>query len=110
MGEVPLHVTEEMLPLMSEVASMWQRTRYQSSVGVFPWNAKPLGCTGGLDVIRNEAWPFYRTSSGVRLCWVSKNLKDLKNALREITVMCDHIGDTFEKAETEYVESGGTGH
>ena len=26
-------------------------------------------CTGGLDVIRKEAWPFYRTSSGVRLCW-----------------------------------------
>ena len=23
----------------------------------------------GLDVIRNEAWPSYRTSSGVRLCW-----------------------------------------
>ena len=25
--------------------------------------------TGGLDVIRKEAGPFYRTSSGVRLCW-----------------------------------------
>ena len=25
--------------------------------------------TGGLDVIRKETWPFYRTSSGVRLCW-----------------------------------------
>ena len=25
--------------------------------------------TGGADVIRNEAWPFYRTISGVRLCW-----------------------------------------
>jgi len=24
---------------------------------------------GGLDVIRKEARPFYRTSSGVRLCW-----------------------------------------
>jgi hypothetical protein len=24
---------------------------------------------GGLDVIRKEAWPFYRTSPGVRLCW-----------------------------------------
>ena len=24
---------------------------------------------GALDVIRKEAWPFYRTSSGVRLCW-----------------------------------------
>jgi len=26
-------------------------------------------CTGGLDVIRKEAWPFYRTISGVRLFW-----------------------------------------
>ena len=24
-------------------------------------------CTGGLDVIRKEAWPFYRTNSGVRV-------------------------------------------
>ena len=26
-------------------------------------------CTGGLAVIPKEAWPFYRTISGVRLCW-----------------------------------------
>ena len=26
-------------------------------------------CTGGLDVIRKEAWSFYRTVSGVRLNW-----------------------------------------
>ena len=26
-------------------------------------------CAGGLDVIRKEAWSFYRTISGVRLCW-----------------------------------------
>ena len=26
-------------------------------------------CTGGSDVIRKEALPFYRTLSGVRLCW-----------------------------------------
>ena len=26
-------------------------------------------CTGGPDVIRKEAWPFYRTISGVRLRW-----------------------------------------
>jgi len=26
-------------------------------------------CTGGLDVIRKEAWPFLKTISGVRLCW-----------------------------------------
>ena len=28
---------------------------------------KPAGLA--VDVIREEAWPFYRTSSGVRLCW-----------------------------------------
>ena len=26
-------------------------------------------CAGGPDVIRKEAWSFYRTISGVRLCW-----------------------------------------
>ena len=26
-------------------------------------------CIGGLDVIQKEAWPFYKTSSGVRLSW-----------------------------------------
>ena len=26
-------------------------------------------CTGGLDVVRKEAWSLYRASSGVRLCW-----------------------------------------
>ena len=26
-------------------------------------------CTGGPDVIQKEAWSFYKTSSGVRLCW-----------------------------------------
>ena len=26
-------------------------------------------CTGGPDATRKEAWPFYRTISGVRLCW-----------------------------------------
>ena len=25
--------------------------------------------TGGPDVIRKEAWPFYSTIFGVRLCW-----------------------------------------
>jgi len=35
-------------------------------------------CTGGPDVIRKEAWPFYTTISGVRLnIGCSKNLEDL---------------------------------
>ena len=33
-------------------------------------------------MIQKEAWPFYRTSSGVRLRWVSKNLKDLRDGVR----------------------------
>ena len=33
-----------------------------------------------LDVIRKEAWPFYRTSSGVRLCWELENPKGPKGA------------------------------
>jgi len=32
-------------------------------------------CTGGSDVIQKEAWPFYRTSSDVRLCWVLEEPK-----------------------------------
>ena len=28
-------------------------------------------------MIRKEAWSFYRTGSGVRLCWELENLKDL---------------------------------
>jgi len=54
--------------------------------------------TGGADVIRKEAWSFYRTISGVRLCWEleepqgpegpvsayvgrSEDLKDLKGSI-----------------------------
>ena len=32
-------------------------------------NLKNLKDLGGADVIRKEAWPLYRTISGVRLCW-----------------------------------------
>ena len=32
-------------------------------------SSQVMGPGGGLDVIRKEAWSFYRTSSGVRLCW-----------------------------------------
>ena len=34
-----------------------------------PHERQAILCTGGPDVIRKEAWPFYRTISGVRLCW-----------------------------------------
>ena len=37
-------------------------------------------CTGGLDVIRKEAWPFYRTISGVRLYRVLEEPKGPKGS------------------------------
>ena len=40
-------------------------------------------CTGGADVIRKEAWPFYRTISGVRLCWELEEPKGPKRRSRE---------------------------
>ena len=48
--------------------------------GVQPVSAAIL-CAGGLDVIRKEAWPFYRTSSGVRLCWELEEPKGPKGCL-----------------------------
>ena len=33
------------------------------------------------DVIRKEAWPFYRTIPGVRLCWELEEPKGPKGAL-----------------------------
>ena len=41
-------------------------------------------CTGGPDVIRKGPWSFYRTISGVRLCWEleqPKVLKDLQDLM-----------------------------
>ena len=32
-------------------------------------------CTGEPDVIRKGEWPFYRTISGVRLCWELEELQ-----------------------------------
>ena len=37
--------------------------------GTTTWTASSVLCIGGPDVIRKEAWSFYRTISGVRLCW-----------------------------------------
>ena len=38
------------------------------------------GDKGGLDAIRKEAWPFYRTISGVRLCWELEEPQGPKDA------------------------------
>ena len=43
-----------------------------------PVSAAILCAGGGLDVIRKETWPFYRTSSGVRLCWELEGSKGPK--------------------------------
>ena len=49
-----------------------------------PFEGYPLAgstailCTGGPDVIRKEAWPFYRTISGLRLCWELEEPKGLQ--------------------------------
>ena len=40
-------------------------------------------CTGGLDVIRKEAWSFYRTISGVRLRWDLEEPEGPKNVRPE---------------------------
>ena len=41
------------------------------------------------DVIRKEAWPFYRTSSGVRLCWELEEPKGPKGSTET------ELGDAF---------------
>jgi hypothetical protein len=43
-------------------------------------------CTGGLDVIRTEAWPFYRTISGVLLCWELEEPKGPKGSRRTLSL------------------------
>ena len=43
-------------------------------------------CTWGPDVIRKEAWSFYRTSSGVRLCWELEEPKGPKGILQRRSV------------------------
>ena len=40
-----------------------------------------LADTGGSDVIPKEAWPFYRASSGVRLCWELEEAKGPKGPM-----------------------------
>ena len=40
---------------------------------------------GGLNVIRKEAWPFYRTSSGVRLCCELEEPKGPKGVRLKLT-------------------------
>jgi len=55
-------------------------------------------CTGGLGVIRKEAWPFYRTSSGVRLCWELEEPKGLEGTQTRSgprAVLCSYKGTSL---------------
>jgi hypothetical protein len=46
-----------------------------------PSGQREILCTGGLDAIRKEAWPSYRTSSVVRLCWELEEPKGPKGRI-----------------------------
>jgi hypothetical protein len=51
-------------------------------------NLAAILCTEGLDVIRKEAWSFYRTISGVRLCWELEEPKGPKGrALSQVKLV-----------------------
>ena len=52
-------------------------------------------CAGGADVIPKEAWPFYRTSSGVRLCC---ELEEPKGPKKHETEPCINT-NTFQNVE-----------
>jgi len=43
--------------------------------------------TGGPDVIPKDAWPFYRTVPGVRLCWELEQIERRKKVRHPCTDM-----------------------
>jgi len=49
------------------------------------------------DVIRKEAWPFYRTIPGVRLCWKLEEPKGPKGAI----VSCPIVGGPSVESQKE---------
>ena len=51
---------------MSEVPLYGNLSGEQAALA---WSRTAASVQGGRYVIRKEAWSFYRTSSGVRLCW-----------------------------------------
>jgi len=77
-SEVPLYASAP----LSRAGAKWSTGDGQSGQPQLAAPVKPVSaatlCTGGLDVIRKEAWPFYRTSSGVRLWWELKEPKGPK--------------------------------
>ena len=61
---------------MLSLQSFLQKGMSWGHVGL-NYNLKDL--RGGLNVTRKEAWSFYRTISGVRLCWELEEPEDLKD-------------------------------
>jgi len=53
---------------------------------------------GGLDEIRKEAWPFYRTISGVRLYWVLEELKGPQGRVGGARSLCAMSSGASDKA------------
>jgi len=50
-------------------------------------------------VIRKEAWPFYRTISGVRLCW---ELEEPKGPKKRAGGAADPVGDVLGRGEKTF--------
>ena len=69
MSEVPLYLLRT-----SAVPGLYPKT------GTGPETPTP-------DVIRKEPWPFYRTISGVRLCWELEQPKGPKGPYSDISLV-----------------------
>ena len=83
-SEVPLEVKRDWYSIAEQPAPAPHLARPEGRAALthmaqmnLRWKPHNLGsfisaaflCTGGLDVIRKEAWFFHRTSSGVCPCW-----------------------------------------
>ena len=60
------------------------------------YGSKPRAilCTGGLDAIRKEAWPFYRTIFVVHLCWELEKPKGPKGRIQ--ASLASSAGDSWD--------------
>ena len=71
LGTAYRRVLGRCVSLISSSPVLLYGARSPSSAGAKPTRQSSLSScsgTGGPDVIRKEAWPFYRKISGVRLC------------------------------------------
>ena len=61
--------------------------------------AAAILCTGGPDVIRKEAWSFYRTISVVRICWELEEPKGPKGQ----SLLLDPLSPPYPSVATYFV-------